>query len=225
MTRSRWLAALTLSVMAMTSRAHAQDASKEQAKHLSGGNEGKTPIGWKSRADAATDEHGKGDTLSFVQMTPGYHVTTGRGVILWSPDSSASGTFTVKSTIFLFPTNGRDQEGYGVFVGGEGLDGAKQRYTYFLLRNDGKFLIKQRQGTHLTVLKDWTALPAIKLQKGKDAMQNDLQIAVGVGAVTFSVNGAEAASLPRNVVAPDGIFGLRLSHAINAHVASVTRGK
>lgn len=186
-------------------------------------NEGKLPLGWTTRLDAGPSAHAGTDTLSFVQMTPGYHVTTGPAAIMWSSDSTATGTYTVESTIFLFPTKGRDQEGYGVFVGGAGLDGASQRYTYFLLRNDGKFLVKRREGSTLKVLKDWTASPAIKPQSGDDAVRNDLRVAVGPSSVVFSINGVEAASLPRAVVVPDGVFGIRMNHAVNAHVSKVAR--
>jgi len=205
-----------------TGQVHAQ----EQPQHKSGGNEGKIPIGWLTRIDGSEDMHGdfkKGDSLSFVQMTPGFHVTTGPNAILWHPDSSARGNFTIESSIFLFPTKGRDREGYGVFVGGQDLAGAAQRYTYFLLRNDGRFLVKQRVGNKTVMLKDWTYLTAIKLATAKDAMKNDFRVAVGAQRVTFSVNGTEAVSLARSQVSPDGVFGLRFAHAVNAHVTNVAR--
>lgn len=199
--------------------------AKPQPEHKTGGNEGKRPIGWQVRTDGSGhDAHGGGaDTTSFVQMTPGFHVTTGPGTIMWNADSTARGTFSVEGGIFLFPTNGRDQEGYGVFIGGADLAGAGQRYTYFLLRNDGKFLVKQRVGEKTTTLKDWTDLPAIKRQAGADAMRNDLRIEAGAETVRFLVNGTEAVSLPRAQVRPDGVFGLRLNHAINAHVVHIKR--
>lgn len=200
-------------------------AAQAQVEHKAGGNEGKVPIGWQSRVDGGTDQHGSADTLSFVQMTPGYHVTTGPAVILWANDSTASGSFTIDATIFLFPTKGRDQEGYGIFVGGSDLTGGGQGYTYFLLRNDGRFLVKQRRGAATSVLKDWTPLAAIKRQAAEDAERNDFRIAVTATTVTFSVNGQEAASFPRGQVAPDGIYGLRLNHAVNAHVSKVSRGR
>ncbi len=221
------LVAVVLPLSAAVSPIAAQAAAEKPAQPLAqrSANEGKRPIGWKARADGGGDMHGGKDTLSFVQMTPGFHVTTGPASIMWSPDSTASGEYTVEGSIFLFPTNGRDQEGYGIFIGGKDLDGATQQYTYFLLRNDGKFLIKRRNGAQTSVLKDWTALPAIKLQSGADAMKNDLRVAVGAQSVVFSVNGAEAVTLPRSQVAPDGIFGLRINHAVNSHVVKVSRGK
>ena len=214
-----------LRAVALVATAAAALSAQAQPQHLTGGNEGKKPIGWKTRVDGGADAHGGKDTLSFVQMTPGFHVTTGPGVILWHPDSTATGSFAVDGGIFLFPTNGRDEEGYGIFVGGQDLGGPAQRYTYFLLRNDGKFLVKQRNGEKMTVLKDWTASPAIKLQKGTDAMQNNFRIVAGPQTVAFLVNGTEVASLPRAQVAPDGVYGLRFSHAVNAHVTKVAKGR
>lgn len=231
----RFAAALIIS----TSPLAAQQQGQQQ--HLIGGSEGKPPIGWLTRADASSERHGdkhgeakndshedsrSADTLAFAQMTPGFHITTGPGVILWHPDSSATGSFTITSSIFLFPTDGRDREGYGVFVGGRGLAGAAQRYTYFLLRNDGRFLVKQRVGDKTTTLKDWTYLTAIKLvspKKPKDGKQNDLTIVARAETVTFSVNGVTALTLTRAQVMPDGVFGLRVNHALSLHVTKVGR--
>lgn len=201
-------------------------ASVMAQEHKTGGNEGKRPIGWQVRTDAGGHTMaGDVDTIAFAQMTPGFHLTTGPAAILWHPDSAASGAYTVESTIFLFPTKGRDMEGYGVFVGGAALSDAAQSYTYFLLRNDGKFLVKQRQGEKTVTLADWTPLPAIVKQAGTDAAKNVLRVAVSAADVAFLVNGAEAVRLPRATVRPDGVFGMRMNHAVNAHVSSVGRVK
>src|SRR6266851_4294789 len=40
----------------------------------------------------------------------------------------------------------RHPEGYGLLFGGRDLAGAAQRYTYFLVRGDGTFLVKRRNG-------------------------------------------------------------------------------
>jgi hypothetical protein len=181
-------------------------------------NEGKVPRGWTMRTDAPTK-----DTVSFEQMTPGFHVTSGPAAILWAADSVARGDFGVESAIYLFPTGGRDKEGYGVFVGGSALDGAAERYTYFLLRNDGAFLVKRRDGAATKVLVDWTPHTAIKKQAGSDAMQNVLRVAARGDSVAFAVNGVVVKTLPRAAVQPDGVFGLRVNHAVNVHVTKVGR--
>jgi opacity protein-like surface antigen len=234
--RHRVLLAAVVSALC-TAPLGAQQAQGAQPQHQTGGNEGKRPIGWQVRYDggAAHAGHGGGaaagasagaDTVAFAQMTPGFHVTTGgAAAVLWHPDSSARGNFVVESSIFLFPTKGRDHEGYGLVLGGSDLGGAGQRYTYFLLRNDGRYLVKQRQGDKLTTLTDWTPTPAIKLQTGGDAMKNDLRVEAQAETVRFVVNGTVVTSLPRARVNPDGVFGLRINHGVNAHVVSVGRPK
>jgi hypothetical protein len=218
------LAVITASLPLSTAGAQAAKPQPQQ-QHLTGGNEGKLPIGWKIRHDNAHAAHGAGaDTIAFVQMTPGFHLTTGPAAILYHPDSSASGSYTLQSQIFLFPTKGRDREGYGVFIGGRDLEGAAQRYTYFLLRNDGKYIVKLREGDKTSTLVDWTDLPAIKKADDK-AAPNELRVAVGASSVAFVVNGVEATSIPRNRLSADGVFGLRFNHAVNAHVTSVTAKK
>ena len=231
---SAFAAALAIAASPLSAQQQAQ-----QQEHLKGGNEGRVPLGWLTRFDAASDVHGdkhdeakkdkhedsrKNDTLSFVQMTPGFHITTGPGTIFWHPDSVVTGAFSIESSIFLFPTQGRDREGYGVFIGGKNLDGPNQRYTYFLIRNDARFLVKQRVGENTIILKDWTVLKEIKQVQGKDAKQNDIKITVDAQSVTFSVNGTTAIAIPKSQIATDGIFGLRFNHAVSAHVVKAARG-
>jgi opacity protein-like surface antigen len=201
-------------------------SSLSAQQHLTGGNEGKRPLGWQVRYDAGEHAAHGADSVSFTQMTPGFHVTTGgSAAIMWHADSTAGGDFAVESTIFLFPTKGRDREGYGLLVGGADLAGAGQRYTYFLLRNDGKFLVKQRTGAQTRTLTDWTALAAIALQSGPEAVKNVLRVEAKGATVRFLVNGTEAVVLPRAQASPDGVFGVRMNHAVNAHVSSVARAK
>lgn len=189
-------------------------------------NEGKRPRGWQVRYDQGAHAAHGADSVAFAQMTPGFHATTGgSAAIMWHNDSSATGDFTVESTMFLFPTKGRDREGYGLIVGGAELGGAGQRYTYFLLRNDGKFLVKQRAGEQTSTLTDWTALPAIARQSGEEPVKNVLRVEAKGATVRFLVNGAEAVALPRAQAKPDGVFGVRMNHAVNAHVSSVARAK
>ena len=224
--RASRVSALSFAVGVALSASIAFPLTALAQEHMSGGNEGKRPIGWQLRTDAGGHKMaGDVDTVSFAHMTPGFHLTTGPGAIVWHPDSAATGAYTVESTIFLFPTKGRDQEGYGLFVGGEALSEAGQSYTYFLIRNDGKFLVKQRQGVKTTTLANWTPLAAIAKQVGTAAAKNVLRVEVSAADVAFTVNGTEAVRLPRATVAPDGVFGVRMNHAVNAHVSSVGRPK
>ena len=56
-------------------------------------------------------------TVSFVDMPPGWHITTGPSVILYDPARTATGAYRVRSESFLFDPGTR-REGYGLLIGG-----------------------------------------------------------------------------------------------------------
>jgi hypothetical protein len=175
------------------------------------------PPDWKvrfDRADAADS------SLYFVSMPPGWHITTGPSGILYDPDQVVDGQYNVTSEIYLFP--GEAREAFGVFLGGQDLDAAGQRYTYFLIRKDGQFLIKRRNGSDTPTLHPWTAHSAIlKHDGGEGTVKNVLEIHVRAQEVHFLVNGETVASLPRTEVDTDGVVGLRVNHNLNLHVTSL----
>jgi hypothetical protein len=179
----------------------------------------KQPPDWKVRADKAGADLTK---LEFVSMAPGWHVTTGPSVSLWNPATTAKGSFSVTSKIWLFKPSGAHAEGFGLLVGGSDLDGPAQRYTYFLVRNDGKYLIKERNGTETKDIVPWTASPAIKTHDGKvDNIDNTLSVTATDKSVDFAINGTQVASKPRASMPVDGIVGLRVNHNLNIHVQTL----
>ena len=82
-------------------------------------------------------------------------------------------------------------EAYGLIIGGADLEGAAQKYTYFLIRQDGKYLIKRRAGDQTPTIADWTDSAAIKKADTSGKMSNTLAIDVGKDKVRFLVNGTE----------------------------------
>lgn len=180
------------------------------------------PAGWEMRLDR-TDRGGPED-VSFVEMAPGWHVTTGPAVILYHPETMAAGEYRVESEIFLFDP-GERREAFGFFIGGTDLDGEDQAYTYFLIRRTGEFLIKTRSGAETQVVQDWTAHDAVLSWEEKAAddatAKNVLAVEVGNTQVTFYANGQEVASIPRADVPTEGVVGLRVNHGLNLHVGSL----
>jgi hypothetical protein len=183
------------------------------------------PAGWLTRFDAGAHAGHGADSLAFEDMKPGFHVTTGPAVTLWHPDSMARGDFTVESMRHLFDTKGRDREGYGIIVGGRDLSGDAPAYTYFLLRNDGKFIIKQRKGADTPTLAPWTDHAAIAkwTPASGSSVKNVLSVKATGASVEFLVNGQVVHTLPRATVNPDGIFGVRANHSVNLHVQTIKR--
>ncbi|HSR43332.1 MAG TPA: hypothetical protein VLL48_14185, partial [Longimicrobiales bacterium] len=94
------------------------------------------PSDWRVRLDdpGATSA----DDVYFVDMPPGWHVTTGPAAILWNPGTAVDGSYRVEMEVFLFDPESR-REGFGLFVGGHDLDGPDRRYLYFLIREGGDF--------------------------------------------------------------------------------------
>lgn len=177
------------------------------------------PDGWQVRFD--DPDASESDLEMFVEMPPGWHVTTGPAGIFWSPQNTATGDFRADMEIFLFDPQGR-REAFGMFVGGRELEGSGQEYTYFLLRDGGQFIIKRREGSEAPTIRPWTSHEAIVAyaDRGEAATaKNVLAIEADEGTVRFFVNDAEVASLPREEVPVDGIYGFRINHALNVHVS------
>src|SRR3954468_2294070 len=105
------------------------------------------PKGWMVRADrstSASDPDAAG-TIKFVTMGSGFHATNPQAAVYWNPANTATGTYTVKGTFTLMKPSGHTNY-YGIVFGGSDLDNAKQAYTYFLVAQDGSWLIKKREG-------------------------------------------------------------------------------
>lgn len=213
------LSAALLAIAASTAAAQGHAGHDSSSAHFQPGPGQATPrpAGWAIRYDRA---NAVDSTFHFVEMAPGWHVTSGPAAIVYEKGKSASGDFALESELFLFP--GRRAEAFGVFVGGDDLEGDGQRYTYFVLRKTGEFLIRRREGAEVKDLVAWTADDAIPRHESEEGTVKYL---LGVSAqgdvVRFTVNGAEVAALPRAVVMPDGAYGLRVNHMLNLHVTSL----
>src|SRR5687767_10871476 len=106
-----------------------------------------TPKGWKMRVDrstSATDPDAPGE-IKFVTMGTGFHATNPQAAVYWNPANTATGNYTLKGTFTLMKPSGHSNY-YGLVFGGNGLEGAEQSYTYFVIAQDGNWLIKRRDG-------------------------------------------------------------------------------
>ena len=176
--------------------------------------QGKLPAGWQVRLDNGSTEPAG---IQFMTMGSGFHVMTGPAAIFYKPDMTKSGSYQVQAT-FQQMEPAEHPEAYGLFVGGADLSGAGQKYTYFLVRQDGKFLVKRRAGANTPTIADWTDHASIKKTEKTTKGTNTLAIAVAPDKVRFLVNGAEVASAAASQVDTNGIVGLRINHSLNVHV-------
>lgn len=174
--------------------------------------------GWSLRADRASVDLSE---VFFVDMPPGWHITTPQAVTVWRPDQSATGRYRAEMEVYLFDPEGR-REAFGMFIGGADLEGGAQRYLYFLLREGGEFTIKVRRGDEAPTLVPWTRTEAMisfaGRPDGEATALNLLAVDVGADNVRFLVNGTEVAELPRGDLPLDGIVGMRVNHRLNLHI-------
>jgi len=216
MTRMFMTAAiLTFSLAAALAQTPAQHAAGQHDpdKQVQGG--GSLPAGWQMRLDTA---QAKPDAVRFSTMGSGFHVMTGPAAIFYRPsDTPRSGTYQVQATFTQMEPTAHG-EAYGLFIGGSDLQGAGQKYTYFLIRQDGQFLVKRRAGAQTPSVTDWTANAAVKKTEGATKGINTLAIAVTPDKVRFLVNGTEVSSAATSQVDATGIAGLRVNHNLNVHI-------
>ncbi|MEO8198883.1 MAG: hypothetical protein ABI679_00045 [Gemmatimonadota bacterium] len=177
---------------------------------------GTLPQGWMAR----TDNNAALTSLKFDDMAPGWHLTTGPAVILYRDADKVTGGVHSVSKIHLFPGSGH-AEGFGLFLGGQNLQAPSQSYTYFLIRGDGKFLIKRRNGATTSNVVDWTASDAIVQQKPDGDVTNEISFLVKPDSVDFMVNGKTVYTAPASAVDTKGIIGFRVNHNLNLHIEAL----
>ncbi len=215
------IAALPLAAQQPKPKAHGHPAhAKTNMSHMdhdakvAGG--GMLPAGWSGRTDGA-------DALAnvkFVPMGEGMHLTLGPATVLYRATDAVTGPFHTLAT-FNQTKAPMHPEGYGLFYAGRGLAGAAQQYTYFLVRGDGKFLIKRRDGAATTVVKDWTDSPAVTKADSLGKASNLLEIdnKSNPAKVGFKVNGQEVYSMDAKPGDANGNVGLRVNHNLDLHIS------
>src|SRR5580692_5164297 len=122
-----------------------------------------TPQGWKMRVDrstAASDPDAAGD-IKFVTMGSGFHATNPKAAVYWDPANTAAGAYTLKGTFTLMKPSGHNNY-YGLVFGGSGLEGSAQAYLYFVVAQNGTWLIKSRSGATTPVVAPKTPNDAVK---------------------------------------------------------------
>lgn len=209
--RTTLSAAALLAALSLPAAAQERAHDADHAAHRGGS----VPAGWTVRADRGDAAGAKVET-----MGKGLHVTTGPAVILYRTDTDGRGPFHTLAT-FTQTKPSKHPEGYGLFVGGRGLDGAAPQYLYFLVRQDGSYLIKRREGEKTSdVSKGWVQHAAVKKPDAKGSATNLLEVdnKRDPSRLVFQVNGQEVHAMNAAGVALDGIVGIRTNHNLDVHV-------
>ncbi|HZM95241.1 MAG TPA: hypothetical protein VFB92_17555 [Vicinamibacterales bacterium] len=216
----KWLASIVILALSFVAIGHAQrgrgagpGGGPPPPPRPIAGNGVEVP-GWWARVDDVKEPT---TGLKFSPMSGGLHATTGPNIIFWDPQQMAMGNYTVKAS-FSVTKQPSHEVSYGLFIGGENLDGDKQKYSYFLIRENGQFLIKKRNGASTSnVAGDWAPNPAIMAIAG-GSQKNELSIQVSKERVSFMVNGKEVASHPATAIDTSGVYGLRIGHGMDIQI-------
>jgi hypothetical protein len=182
---------------------------------------GALPAGWSGRADGSA----KVEATKFVATGSSYHVTTGPAAIYWKGTENVTGPFTMTAKIqqLVAPTH---PEAYGLVFAGNNLQADNQTYFYFLVRGDGKYMVKHRAGSEVHTVVDWTDSPAVAKQDAKGVAINTLTVdASRADSTRLSVNGKQVAALALGKTT--GIAGIRVNHNLDVVISdfSVTQKK
>lgn len=153
-------------------------------------------------------------------MEPGYHVTLGPATVLYRQADRVSGPFHTLATFHQMKKL-EHPEGYGLLFGGQALAGKGQKYTYFLVRDDGSYLIKRRNGDTTTeITKGWIPHPAIQKSDAQGRTSNLVEIDAkrDPHTIDFKVNGQSVYKADARTMDLKGIVGLRVNHNLDFHV-------
>jgi hypothetical protein len=175
--------------------------------------------GWKQRIDASTDasDPDPAGEVKFTAIAGGFHTSNPKAAVFYNPANTISGTYTLKGT---FAQNERSSHPnfIGLVFGAKDLAGPSESYTYFLVApQNGSFLVKQRTGAGPRDTKDVVARTphmAIKQLDASGKATNELEVRVGADKIDYVVNGTVVTSTPKTGINTDGIWGMRVNHAL-----------
>jgi hypothetical protein len=179
------------------------------------------PKGWKLHTDhsaEASDPDAPGAD-KFTVSGSGFHAVNPMAAIYWNPANAMSGNYTLKGTFKLIKSTGYS-EYYGLIFGGSALEGAGQSYTYFMITDDGTYLIKRRDGTGTQGISQKTPSDSVKKPDASGSATNNLEVRVKADKIDFVINGTVVTSLPKTGAAAktDGIYGIRINHQLDVQI-------
>jgi hypothetical protein len=182
------------------------------------------PAGYLAQFDHA---NAKTTDASYSEKEPGrWEVKTGPAHILYSPNDTAANKYSTSATFQQLEAPSHP-EAFGVFVGGTNLNAPTAKYTYFIVRGDGKYMVKVRDGANTRTITDWTASSAIPAQDASGKGLYGIRIDVSGRTANVSVNGAPVTTISGKDIPLNGITGVRINHNLHLIVTpvSVIRGR
>lgn len=186
------------------------------------------PKGWMVHVDRSTNasDPDAAGAIKFMAMGSSLHIVTPQGAVFWNPGNTASGNYVLKGTFKLIKSSGYD-EYYGLIFGGNGLQGADQSYLYFMVTDDGTWLVKRRTGSSTEQVSEKSPSSAVKKPDASGGSTNALEVRVSADKVAFVVNGTVVSTMPKTgpLAKTDGVYGIRSNHHLELEVEGFGVGK
>jgi hypothetical protein len=193
--------------------APAANRNADPDKNVAGG---VTVPGWTARFDRPNAQAAQ---VSFARMGGGLHVTSGPAAVYYDAKQVARGNFALKAS-FTQTKAPAHPEAYGLMLAGDKLQSPEQSYLYFIVRGDGKYMIRHRAGSEVHGVVEWTEHPAVTKADAAGKATNALEVRADAKTVRYLVNGTEVKSFDRGqaMMKPDGIVGVRVNHNLDVHI-------
>ena len=174
--------------------------------------------GLRMRLDKSTNANDPDDVpeVTISAMGSGFKVSTGPAVVVWKDEDTASGAFTLSGTFTLLEPSGHNNY-YGLVYGAGAMDGDTQNYMYFLIGQNGTYIVKHRANTETVHdVQGRTASDAIVTPGYDGTSVNQLEVRVGADETEFVVNGTVVFTAPKTGMAgrTDGVYGVRVNHVM-----------
>lgn len=187
------------------------------------------PQGWKLRADESRDaaDPDAPGAIRFTSSGSGFHAVTPQAAVFWNPANTTAGTYSIKGTFTLNKPSSHPNY-YGIVFGGRALEGSGQSYLYFVVAQNGTWLIKRRDGDAMTRdIVRRTPNTVVKQPDTSGRAANTLEVRVGADKVDFLVNNTVVHSAPKTglLAQTDGIYGIRSNHDLDVQVDSFAMTK
>lgn len=174
--------------------------------------------GLQMRVDRSTNAADPDDVpeVTLTAAGSGFQVNTGPAAIVWNPANTASGQYNLSARFTLQEPSAHNNY-YGLFYGGGALEGDRQNYMYFLIGQNGSYIVKHRAGNETVHdVQGRTPHDAVRRPGADGKSVNELAVRVGATQTEFLINGTVVFTAPKEGMAgrTDGIYGVRVNHVI-----------
>jgi len=179
------------------------------------------PEGWRVRIDRSANAADPDDVpdLKVATIGKGFRATGGPAGTFWNPANRVTGNYTVRATFNLMKPSGHVNY-YGLVFGGSDLEGAAQKYVYFLVAQNGTYIIRSRAGEQVQDVRDRMQHAAVR-QPGADGRStNTLEVRVAGNTISYAINGTVVHTTPKSgaTATTDGLVGVRINHVLDVQV-------